>query len=108
MKTTPLRYLGSLSGHGVVTQNGAEVAQATFDLDGYFRAPAGVTGCGEIKLPAGVLQSLFGGGDLQLLTDQGRLLDLRFSELTPPPAGDVAHVDVTAVLPMKPGDWLNH
>ncbi len=37
-KTTALRYLGGISGHGIVTQNGKEIAQATFDFDGYFRA----------------------------------------------------------------------
>ncbi len=105
MKTTALRYLGGISGHGVVTRNGETIAQATFDFDGYFRAAAGVTGCGEIQMPAEVLKSLFGRSDLQLLTDQGRLLDLSFSDPTSPPAGDVAHVDVSGELPTAPGDW---
>jgi hypothetical protein len=104
-KTTALRYLGGISGHGVVTHNGKEIAQATYDFDGYFRAAAGVTGCGEIRMPAEVLKSLFGRSDLQLLTDQGLLLDLRFSDPTSSPAGDVAHVDVTGDLPIAPGDW---
>ena len=104
-KTTALRYLGGISGHGVVTQNGAKIAPATFDFDGYFRAAAGVTACGEIQMPADVLKSLFGRSDLQLVTDQGRLLDLSFSDPASPPAGDVAHVDVSGELPMAPGDW---
>ncbi len=104
-KTKALRYLGGISGHGVVTQNGKEIAQAEFDLDGYFRSPVGVTGSGEILLPAGVLKSLFGRTDLQLLTDHGLLLALRFSDSSLPAKSDVAHVDVTGELPIAPGDW---
>jgi hypothetical protein len=102
-KTTGLRYLGGLSGHGAIVLDGQEITPASFEFDGYFRAAAGVTGSGEIRLPAGVLKDLFGRKDLQLLTDQGRLLDLSFSDVKHPPAGDVAHVDVTGK--MAPGDW---
>ncbi len=104
-KTNALRYLGGFSGHGIVTQNGVKIASAEFDFDGYFRPPVGVTGCGEIQLPAEVLKRLFGRPDLQLLTEQGRVLDLRFSDSTLPPASGVAHVDVTGELPLAPGDW---
>jgi hypothetical protein len=103
MKTTGLRYLGGMSGSGVVTQNGKTITPATFDLEGYFRAVGGVTGSGEIQLPAGVLKDLFGRTDLQLLTDQGCVLDLSFSVSKLIPTGDVAHVDVTGA--MAPGDW---
>ena len=48
-KTKPLRYLGAISGRGVVKQNGETIAPAKFDLDGYYRAPVGVTGSGEIN-----------------------------------------------------------
>lgn len=103
-KTKALRYLGGISGEGVVTQNGKRLAQASFDLDGYFRAPLGVTGSGQIQAPAAVLKGLFGLPDLQLLTDGGLLLNLSFSETTLAPASDVAHVDVTGQLP-SPSDW---
>jgi hypothetical protein len=103
MKTTGLRYLGGISGQGAILHDGKEITPASFDFDGYFRAAAGVTGSGEIRLPAGVLKDLFGRKDLQLLTDQGRLLDLSFSDLKQAPSGDVAHVDVTGT--MAPGDW---
>ncbi len=104
-KLQALRYLGGISGHGAVTQNGKKIATAKFDLDGYFRPAIGVTGCGEIQLSGDMLQSLFGRTDLQLLTDQGLLLDLRFSDSTLPAASDVAHVDVTGPLSSAPGDW---
>jgi hypothetical protein len=104
-KTKALRYLGGISGQGVVTQNGKAVAQAHFDIDGYFRTAVGVTGCGEIQAPAEVLEGLFGRTDLQLLTDRGFLLDLSFSDSALAPASDVAHVDVTGQLPTSPADW---
>lgn len=104
-KTKSLRYLGGMSGQGVVTQNGKALAKASFDFDGYFRAAAGFTGCGEIQAPPEVLRGLFGRTDLQLLTDRGRLLDLTFSDSTLAPASDVVHVDVTGQLPTAAADW---
>lgn len=104
-KTKALRYLGGISGHGVVTQNGKTLAQADFDFDGYFHAGVGVTVCGEIQAPPEVLKGLFGRTDLQLLTDRGLILDLSFSDSTLAPASDVAHVDVTGQLPTTPADW---
>ena len=70
-KTKALRYLGAISGRGVVKQNGETSVPARFDLDGYYRAPVGVTGRGEIQVPGEVLKRLCGRMDLQLLTDQG-------------------------------------
>jgi hypothetical protein len=104
-KTKALRYLGGISGQGFVTQNGKKLAQAGFDLDGYFRAAVGVTGSGEIQAPAEVLLALFGRTDLQLLTDRGLVLDLSFSDATLAPTSTVAHVDVTGQLPTALSDW---
>jgi hypothetical protein len=64
-----------------------------------------VTGSGEIRLAAAALESVFGRDDVQLLTDDGRLLDLRFSEKELLAASDVAHVDVTGDLPTDPESW---
>lgn len=104
-KTTGLRYLGGLSGQGTVQQNGEAIAAVKFDLDGYFRPTVGVTGNGEIQLSGEALKNLFGRTDLQLLTDQGLLLGLRFSDTKLAPMSDVAQVDVTAQSPIAPGDW---
>jgi len=76
-KTKALRYVGAISGRGVVKQNGETIAPAKFDLDGCYRAPVGVKGCGEIQLPSEVLKRLFGRTHLQLLTDQGLSLAFR-------------------------------
>jgi hypothetical protein len=103
-KDAILRYLGGISGSGTLKCNGEEIARASYDFDGYFNKPAGVTSCGEIKVAAVALKSVFGRTDVQLLTDDGRLLDLRFSEKQLPAASEVAHVDVTGELP-TPRNW---
>jgi hypothetical protein len=104
-KTQPLRYLGGISGNGTVQHDGEDLAPAKFDLDGYFRPNLGVTGSGEIQLSGEALKSLFGRTDLQLLTDQGLLLALRFSDSTLREAADVAAVDVTGKFPTAPEEW---
>jgi hypothetical protein len=104
-KTQPLRYLGGISGNGFVQHNGEKLASAKFDLDGYFRPNLGVTGSGEIQISGETLKSLFGRTDLELLTDQGLVLALRFSDPTLREASDVAAVDVTGKLPSAPELW---
>jgi hypothetical protein len=97
-----MRYLGNISGDGMLKCNGKEVARASYDFEEFFKEPAGVTSCGEIRLSATILKTVFGHKDVQLLTDTGRLFNLRFSEKKLPQAGDVAHVDVTGELPSTP------
>jgi hypothetical protein len=99
-----LHYLGGISGSGILKCEGEEIARATYDFDGFFHKTAGVTGSGEIRLPAQALRGVFGRQGVQLFTDDGRLLDLRFSEKTLPSASDSAHVDVTGDLP-DPPNW---
>jgi len=100
-----MRYLGGISGSGTLKAGGEEVARATYDFGGYFKERVGVTGSGEIRLAADALRSVFGRDDLQLLTDDGRLLDLRFSEKELALASEAAHVEVTGDLPSDPQGW---
>ncbi len=100
-----MRYLGGNSGSGVLKCNGEEIARATYDFDSFFKKPVGVTSCGEIWLAATALKGVFGRKDVQLLTDNGRLFHLRFSDKELLPASDVAHVDVTGELPTTPRTW---
>ena len=100
-----MRYLGRISGHGVLQCNGEHIARASYDFDGFVKKPIGVTCCGEIQLSAAVLKDVFGRRDIQLLTDDGRLLNLTFSGKALLPSSDVAHVDVTGELPAMPGSW---
>lgn len=99
-----MAYLGGITGSGVIKCNGEEIARATYDFDGFFHRTIGVTGSGEIRLPPAALTRVFGRGDVQLFTEDGRLLDLKFSEKAIPSASDVAHVDVTGDLP-NPQNW---
>jgi hypothetical protein len=100
-----MRYLGRISGNGMIQCSGTDVARASYSFDGYAKRPAGVSSCGEIRLPHPVLKAVFGRVDVQLLTDEGRLLDLRFSDKALRAATEVAHVDVTGDLPPTPQDW---
>jgi hypothetical protein len=95
-----MRYLGAMSGSGMVKCDGEEIARASYEFEGYFRKPAGVTSSGEIRIPAEALQNVFGRAGVQLVTDEGRVLELRFSEKKQPkPEDDFAHVEVTGDLP---------
>ena len=100
-----MNYLGRISGKGVLKRNGEKIARASYDFDGYFRKPIGVTSSGEIRLSSEALKGLFGRTDIQLLTDDGRLLNLKFSEKELASTSGVAHVDVTGDLPSTPLDW---
>jgi hypothetical protein len=104
-KSRALRYLGSLSGRGVISQNGEALAEVGFDFDGYFHVGTGVTASGEIEAAPEVLQGLFGRPDLKILTGEGLLLDLSFSDAKLAPTSDAAHVDVRGNLPTASADW---
>jgi len=90
-----MRYLGGSSGCGLIKCNGEEIARASYDFDNYFKKPDGVMTSGEIRLSPAILETVFGCKDVHLLTDDGRLLDLRFSEKKLVSDSDVAHVEVT-------------
>lgn len=98
-------YLGRLAGSGILKCDGEVVARAAYDLDGFFGKRAGVTSSGELRLSAAALHKVFGRKGVQLLTADGRLLDLDFSEKSISSGSDVAHVDVTGGLPETSEPW---
>lgn len=100
-----MRYPGGASGKGVLLCAGREVARAAYDFDSFCSEPAGITGSGEIRLSAATLRDVFGRNDVQLRTDDGRLMDLRFSEKLLLSASSVAHVDVTRTWSNAPPAW---
>jgi hypothetical protein len=55
-------------------------------------------------MPPEALRQLFGRKDLHLLTDDGRVLTIQFSEKHLPAASDVAHVDMAGGLPPQ-SEW---
>jgi hypothetical protein len=98
-----MRYLGGISGTGMLTCKGEDIAPAVYDFEGFSRRKDEVTGSGEIKLDASCLQTLFGRSDVWLRTEDGRLLELRFSDRSMREPG-VAHVDLIGDLPPAQ-DW---
>ena len=101
-----MQYLGRIWGAGVLTWDGEENVRASYDFEGFFKKPAGMTSCGEIRTTPAALKRMFGRKDVQLLTDDGRLLRLEFSDKKLTPTGDSAHVDVTGQLPALQEDGL--
>ncbi len=100
-----VRYLGQIAGAGSVRIGGETVARAAYDFDGFATRHGGVTASGELRLAPSDLEAVFGKPGVQLLTDDGRLLDLKFSETALPPASTAAHVDVSGELPRSPAEW---
>ena len=99
-----MHYLGGLRGAGVVTCGDETVARADYDFDGFLTKPGEVAASGEIRMLPKALRDVFGRKNLQLLTDDGRRLSLRFSEKRLHSASDAAHVDVTGELPLV-SEW---
>lgn len=100
-----MQYIGRIAGSGLLTHDGKAVARASYDFDGFIKPRGGVMSSGEISLAPSDLKSVFGRLGVQLLTDDGRVLDLRFSERELRAANDVAHVDVTGDLPSARASW---
>lgn len=90
-----MRYIGGISGVGTLKCDGEEVARVSYEFDGFYTEATGITRSGELRVSADALKSVFGRKDVQLLTDDGRIFDLTFSEKTLRPATDIAHVDAT-------------
>ena len=97
-------YLGGISGRGRLICDGEELGEGAYDFDGFFERSSGVVGSGEIRLKSSILESVFGRPGVQLLTRDGHLLNLKFSDKVLIPASTSAHVDVTGDLP-KQSQW---
>lgn len=89
-----MRYLGGTTGGGMLKCAGTDIGRASYDFDSYAQKSGEITRSGEIRLAKGALAGIFGRSDVELLTDDGQLLRLRFSERKLAPAGNAAHVDV--------------
>ena len=90
-----MRYLGGISGEGLLKCEGKEIARVSYELDGFYTTSNGVTRSGELRISADALKSVFGRRDVQLVTDDGRVFDLTFSDKELRPTTDIVHVDAT-------------
>jgi hypothetical protein len=93
-----MHYLGGITGSGMLICDGENIARVTYDFDSFRRPSSEIVGNGEITFAVSALKDVF-GRDVQIQTDDGRLLNLKFSEKTMDPRADVAHVDVFGDLP---------
>jgi hypothetical protein len=100
-----MQYLGRIAGSGQLMRDGETVARASYEFEGFMRPRGIVVGSGEIRLAPSGLKAVFGRPGVQLRTDDGRLLDLRFSEKELRIANGVAEVEVTGDLPGTPAAW---
>jgi len=102
-----MQYLGTLAGEGFVLHNGLELTRVQFEFDGYSTSHAGVICNGEIRMPAMMLKTTFALRTMQLRTDEGRMLELRFSDKKIGPGQEAAHVDVRGEIPGNDKrEWL--
>ncbi len=99
-----MQYLGRISGSGVLTCNGEDVTRASYVIEGFFRKPSRVVGTGEIGLSGAALRQLAGRKDVQLLTDDGRVLTIGFA-VTAVCIDNHAEADITGGLPETPALW---
>ena len=100
-----MQYLGRIAGGGLLIRDGKTVARASYEFEGFARPRGSVTSSGEISMSRSDLKTVFGRPRVQLLTDEGRLLDLRFSEKELRYAEGVAQVEVTGDLPDSSAEW---
>ncbi len=100
-----MQYLGRIAGSGVLMRGGETVARASYDFEGYSRAKGTVVSSGEISLSPSELETVVGRIGIQLLTDDGRLLDLRFFDQKLRRGSDVAQVEATGDLPRSLAEW---
>jgi hypothetical protein len=100
-----MRYLGRTAGDGELLHNGDVVSLASYDLEGFVGRRGAVVGSGEIEISQAVLESIFGARGLQLRRNDGRLLDLKFSDKELPSGTGVAQVEVSGELPTTSAEW---
>jgi len=100
-----MQYLGRIAGSGVLSRDGEAVARASYEFEGFLRPRGIVVSSGEISLSPTDLKAVFGRPGVQLRTDDGRLLQLRFSEKELRLANGVAEVEVSGELPGSLADW---
>lgn len=88
-----MRYLGGISGTGILKCGGEEVARVSYELDGFYMEPTGITRSGELRIDADALKGVFGRKDVQLITEDNRVFDLTFSDKELRTDADATHVD---------------
>lgn len=94
-----MSHLGVLRGSGMLSGRAGDMGRADFELDGYLTGSGEIVASGEIRVAASALDLTSERDDLKLTTDDGRVLDVRFSTRRAGAQGDLAHADVRGDLP---------
>ena len=94
-----MRHLGVLRGSGTLSCGGVVLGPADYEIDGFCTRPGEVVGSGEIRMAPAELANAVGRRDLELTTEDGRILALRFSGSRVDPRLGAAHADILAGLP---------
>lgn len=96
-----MRHLGALRGSGTLRRGDVVLGAARYDIDCFATKPGEVVGSGEIGMAPAELANALGRHDLELATDDGRILALRFSTGRQDAASGVAHADIMGGLPAE-------
>ena len=99
-----MRYLGVLRGNGPLRCGGVLLGLADYEIDGFCTKPGEVVGSGEIRMVPAELANAIGRRDLELTTEDGRTLMLRFSGGRRDAKPGAAHADIIGGLPAE-DDW---
>jgi hypothetical protein len=94
-----MRHLGVLRGSGTLRCGGVVLGTAAYEIDGFSTRPGEVVGSGEITMEPAELANAFGRRDLELTTEDGKVLALRFSGGRLGPRVSAAHADILGGLP---------
>jgi hypothetical protein len=96
-----MRHLGALRGSGTLSCGGVVLGTVDYEIDGYCTRPGEVVGSGEITMAPNELANAFGRRDLELTTEDGRVLAIRFSGGRLNPKVGAAHADIIGGLPTE-------
>jgi hypothetical protein len=99
-----IRYLGVMRGEGSLACGDELIGRAEYEIEGFQTQVGEVVGSGEIRMEAGGLEKALGRRDLRLTTDEGRVLEVRFSRGLRDAGITAAHADVGGDLP-PPDQW---
>lgn len=99
-----MRHLGVLRGSGTLRRGGVVLGLVDFEIDGFCTKPGEVVGSGEIRMAPAELANAFGRRDLELTTEEGKILALRFSGSRRGAEAGAAHADIVGGLPAE-DDW---
>jgi len=88
-----------MRGSGSLACLGQPMGRADYEIEGFQTPPGEIVASGEIWMAAKDLNQAFGWVNLQLTTDDGRILQVRLSGNRLDPRSDAAHPDIGGHLP---------